>query len=315
MPSEPVAKYRQHHVWQEYLRSWTRSGGIYCLQEGRIFRTGTSALGVIQDFYRLPEWSLDDLRILQDAFMTGISPLVRKLHSTVLENPFMLTLLAADPATAQLVSDEQVSVFRTNVVDDYHTMIESQFLPILPRLLDGDVSWYQNVEECLSFLVFICVQYMRTRSRKERSIQDVTLVDLTRVWDVVAILMAQRVACSLFAERRIRVPRIIGNDSGKPFITGDQPVINLRGGKRGAEPDAFSLYYPLSPELAVYLGEPGEPAGGVLVEPITASAVQDLNSRIARESHSQIFAHAEEPLLLVQNGIDPIGHLGQGRGV
>lgn len=67
-------------------------------------------------------------------------------------------------------------------------------------------------------------------------------------------------------------------------------------------PEALSFFYPLSPQLALYLGgEPGEAGSVAPVEPITAEAVNDLNLKIARASHSQVFADAEKSLLLVQS--------------
>jgi hypothetical protein len=46
-------KRRQHHVWQRYLKSWAIDGQIYCRCEGRMFPTGTTAVAVEQDFYKL----------------------------------------------------------------------------------------------------------------------------------------------------------------------------------------------------------------------------------------------------------------------
>jgi hypothetical protein len=306
--SELVRKHRQHHVWQEYLRSWTRDGGIYCLREHRIFRTGTSALAVERDFYKLPEWTIEDLQAIKQTFLVDdLHPLLRDLHATVLDRPAMLALLQHWPALANAPPevDQLLETFRTNFIEDYHAMIESDFLPILPRLLDGDVSWYENGAECIPFLVFLCAQYMRTKGMKERSIQDVRAVDLTRTWDVVALLMAQRVAWSFYADRRIRTPTIIRNKSATPFITSDQPVINICGGKRGTAPDAMSIYYPLSPELALYLGEPGEAAGIGPPDQVTAEGVGELNIKIAKAAHSQIFAHLEAPLRDIVSDVLP----------
>jgi hypothetical protein len=49
----PVKKPSQHHVWQQYLRAWSVDGKVYCLQDDRIFPTGTPVLGMTTDFYKL----------------------------------------------------------------------------------------------------------------------------------------------------------------------------------------------------------------------------------------------------------------------
>jgi hypothetical protein len=51
-PQKP--KRRHHHVWQNYFHPWTADGALYCLQDGRIFRTGTRVVAVQMDFYKLP---------------------------------------------------------------------------------------------------------------------------------------------------------------------------------------------------------------------------------------------------------------------
>lgn len=49
-PTQPVKKPHQHHVWQEYLRSWADAdGAVFCLQDGRVFSTGAAVLGVGKD--------------------------------------------------------------------------------------------------------------------------------------------------------------------------------------------------------------------------------------------------------------------------
>jgi hypothetical protein len=157
--------------------------------------------------------------------------------------------------------DDFLDMHRTNVVDDYHTEIERQFLRLHPHLMTGDISWYGNAEDCLSFFMFISAQHVRTRGIKEKTIERLRSrmgLDISRGWDIAALMMAHQIASSLFVGRRSRLPRIIENATAVPFVTGDQPTVNLRGGDDERPPEALSLYYPLSPRLALYLGEPGE---------------------------------------------------------
>lgn len=46
-PQRP--KRRHHHVWQNYLRPWTTDGGLFCLQDHRVFPSGTRVLAVQND--------------------------------------------------------------------------------------------------------------------------------------------------------------------------------------------------------------------------------------------------------------------------
>jgi hypothetical protein len=86
----------------------------------------------------------------------------------------------------------------------------------------------------------------------------------------------------------------VRNCTAVPFITGDQPVINLDADGE-TDPKSFSFFYALSPRLALYSGEPGNdiavPAWIRLDNEVT-----DLNLRVALASQRQIYAAAAEPL-------------------
>jgi hypothetical protein len=50
---------------------------------------------------------------------------------------------------------------------------------------------------------------------------------------------------------------LVRNQTSIPFLTGDQPVINLDTDGE-TEPESLSFYFSLSPRLALYLAEPGK---------------------------------------------------------
>jgi hypothetical protein len=88
-----------------------------------------------------------------------------------------------------------------------------------------------------------------------------------------------------------------------PFITSDQPVINLHV-NRETPPEMLSLYYPISPRMALYLGEPND-STDIPFEAMTASGATHLNLRIAKASHSQVYAQTPHPLTAV-SGSSPL---------
>ncbi|NWK78151.1 DUF4238 domain-containing protein [Aquitalea sp. LB_tupeE] len=87
---------------------------------------------------------------------------------------------------------------------------------------------------------------------------------------------------------------IITNDLNTPFITGDQPAINIKK-KEGKQQDELSIYYPISPNLALILcdinQEPIMPENG-----IQPHQVDEVNKLIANASHKQIFSNSKEYL-------------------
>jgi hypothetical protein len=111
----------------------------------------------------------------------------------------------------------------------------------------------------------------------------------------VSHLAAINVARTLFVERDRFNLVLLDNGSSTPFITGDQPVINLHGdAPEPLAPDQFGLYYPLSPAKAMLLVLDADRHAAE--QSITAEDVHAYNVQIARESHSQIFANCRESL-------------------
>jgi hypothetical protein len=301
-------KSKQHHVWQQYLRSWSEEGKVYCLQNDRVFRTGTPVLGVATDFYKVPALTNEDLKLIH--FLLALDkahPIARKHHEMVLQNILSPTLFVQQHrGELQHLTeiDDLLDVYNTNAVDDQHTAIESSFVPLLARTLNQDIAWYENAQHCISFCNCIAAQHMRTRNLKEKTIarlKDRMGLDISRVWDILVLIFGFNIGCALFLERKGRPLIIVRNDSGVSFITGDQPVINLYGDGESS-PESLSFYYPVSPRLALYLGEPGE-SSDIPFHALTVDAVSALNLRMARASHSQTYAHSADSLALIRNQV------------
>jgi hypothetical protein len=104
-------------------------------------------------------------------------------------------------------------------------------------------------------------------------------------------MFSVNIGASLLHERKRRKLVLIENSTDVTFITGDQPVINLHGG-RPHLPTTLSLYYPLAPRLALILGEVDEDPA-LSTDRLTRAQVLALNTKIIEASHSQVFGHSE----------------------
>lgn len=309
--SEPVKKRGQHHVWQQYLRAWSVDGKIHCLQNGRIFCTGTPVLGKTSDFYKVQPFAEGDLTLLHFLLaLDKVHPIARKHHEMVLQNiltPRLFVQRNRNNSNDLSLVDDLLDTHNTNAVDNQHTVIEGTFAPLLARSLGGDFSWYENSEDCIVFCNFVGAQHMRTRGVKERTISRLKErmgLDVSRIWDILALIFGFNVGCSLFLERKRRRLIAVRNDTGVPFITGDQPVTNLHGNGE-TPPETLSLYYPISPLLALYLGEPNE-VTDTPFEAMTASAATYLNLMIAKASHRQVYAQTPDPLTAIRDHLHKV---------
>lgn len=286
-PQRP--KRRHHHVWQNYLRPWITDGGLFCLQDGRVFPSGTRVLAVQTDFYKLQRLTPQDLALLKMLFGQG-QPLAVRTHGSLvgmLIAPFAI----AEPLRGSPnwpVVEARLDEHASNVLEDYHASIESSFAPMLERVLAGDLEFYANDAECITFLNYLCTQYMRTSGIKERAIELSPAFE--RVWNVMIHITATNIGGSLYVERKRRKLVVVENRTHVPFVTGDQPAINLKG-TRPVPTERLSIYYPISPTAALLMAdvdeEPLFPASG-----LTAEQAMALNGMIVRAAHKQVFARS-----------------------
>lgn len=109
-------------------------------------------------------------------------------------------------------------------------------------------------------------------------------------------MFAFNIGMSLFLERKQRKLVLLDNNTDVPFITGDQPIINMRGdGMR--PPTELCFYYPVSPRSALLLTEANEQPAFSSAS-LTAAQVGELNQEMFRASHSQLFGQSKDSLLL-----------------
>jgi hypothetical protein len=186
--------------------------------------------------------------------------------------------------------------YATNVLEDYHASIEASFIPSLESALGGDISFYKD-ERCIPFLNYLCTQYMRTKGIKDRTIELCNAdgsADLSRLWNVLIHMFATNIGADLFRDRRRRKLILVHNRTDVPYITGDQPAINLKGA-RPHPPENLSIYYPISPQLALLLADVDEePLFGI--EGLTAAQASMLNEKLFEASYKQVFAQSEGSL-------------------
>jgi hypothetical protein len=295
-----MKKRMQHHVFQAYLRAWAVSGKVHCMRDSKIFWRGTEGLAVERDFYKLHELSEEDIRLLKLLAIDNVRPGAKEAHTDFLA---MLTfptemrrrLRAAGRSNAAI--EKAVEEYQQNALEDYHARIETDFALLLQRARDGDLSFYATDTQSIPFFHFWMVQYLRTKGIKERTIEilkEKNGIDVTRIWSIMSMMFAVTTGGSLFVERARRVFYAVDNHTSVPFIAGDQPVINVHG-KRPVPTERFSLYYPISPTRALFLGEVDE-APLYSTNTFTEAQATDLNELILKASHSQVFAASRASL-------------------
>ena len=312
MPEQPPKKRRQHHVWRHYLKSWATDDRAWVLHDGQIRHVNPANLAVERYFYKLSKLSAADIDLIRLLISAPVPDLIKNAEADFL-NALFLPILFVDRNRDKLSNldkiEEHLDSHMTNVVEDFHAKAEGAFGDILKRIKNKVLSFYEDPQLCIQFLHFIGLQYMRTKGIREKSIevvQEKNNADLSRIWVPLSAIFAQRIAFSLFLDRRRKALTLIENRTRIPFITGDQPLINLDG-TYPTPPNTLTIYYPITPELALLLPENDVPPP-FTTESLTAADVAELNRRMATAAHRQVFALSENDLRpFVPAGRSPVG--------
>lgn len=259
------------------------------MRAGKIWPTGTSVIAVETDFYELPELDELDLFFLEEFIKKNdpASHAANRQLVQLLQDPYQTAAFASKEWKVKLPQvDDFLQRNTYEVLENFHMEIENSFIPHLDAALKGDLSFYPN--DAFTFIRFICVQYMRTKKIKD-GMKDFPFYG--RLWNILALMLSTNVGATLYLERHHRKLYLV-NAGTEEFITGDQPVINLKS-QKPALPDKLSLYYPISPKLALILGEVDEAPRQAM---LTKEEVDDLNMAIFDSSHSIVFAKSKDVL-------------------
>lgn len=296
----------QHYVPRFYLRAWADKEKIYCLQGNEILHPNIKGVGAENYFYRLQELSPEDVNFLREGIIKD-SPEGLKASHEQLVNAFIVPYLAKRRLEALgLAKSEAMAEIDRMIIDlndKLHTNIEEDFQPHLAAMISGDLSFLEDSSEAAMFYRGLAAQYARTNHiKKTRLIMEPERRALyLRIANPLIHILAINVGRSLYADRKRHTIMLLDNTTNVPFITADQPVINIATGPRDTTPpERFELYYPLSPTKALLLLEPSSdflPRNASVRE----TWVHLYNLRMAAHSYRQIFSSSPQVLESVRS--------------
>lgn len=299
------AKIYQHHTPRQYLLPWADSDErVAWYGYGKVMRSGLTVVGGEDNFYKLKELTIPDVDCMK-LFIDGLPELGRKGHKRFLQMYVLPTRLKrhlekrgdCGPDAMRLVD-----VVRSNLMENYHASIERGFWPYLDLIKARDFSFIDDLNRAIEFFHGFSVQYMRTKAVKERAIQKTNVLfdDVERVWDVLSYITAVETGRSFFADRSSFQILVLDNDTQVPFITADQPIINIRAdaGSFGP-PEKVELYYPLSPTQAMLYLENSTPTAGIN-QSVSIDEAHRYNMMMLDHCAFRVFSNSEEYLRLLE---------------
>lgn len=251
----------QHYVWQHYLSAWAAEGSFCCYRQKdkHLFPTQPKSVASETYFYQATKLTDGDLKWLDDFIGRANDERLRELNRDYVKLNQLSFRLREKLSALELHPDARAQIEKEllwaekNLGEKYHNGIENKNLDLLEFIRSKDDAFYMDTARCGDFLYFISHQYFRT-AKMRRSMSQIAEYeqghDSRRTAGILNHILATNVSMELFRKRRQYRIRFIDNDTAVPYITGDQPIINMQS-INGT--DDIELYYPLSPRLALIL--------------------------------------------------------------
>jgi hypothetical protein len=302
----PPTPKNQHYVWKHYLDAWATSGKIACYRqrEGKAFTPNTKNIASEAYFYRTFDLSAAELDYLEAVIASRPSEAMREIHRgfvTMFQLVAKLRLFLAHHGKPDLEikaqSEALLNQAERSLGEQYHVAVEQKGAPLLARLRQRDAAFWLDENTASDFSYFIATQYLRTARMRNAVVGAVATVgiDIARVWSVESHFWSTEIGAALFANRHRYRAVILKNDSNIPFITGDQPTINLNA----ASVADMKLYYPVTPQTALMLTVESSD----IDRSISRFEAEHLNHSIYRWSDDQIYG-LEMPYLVALGALD-----------
>jgi Protein of unknown function (DUF4238) len=309
-----IGKKLNHKVSRFYLKAWdedcrdTEFAQIFCLQNGEIRHGNVKNMAAENHFYRLRELNEGDVKLIRELAIADSPESFKHIHEELvwsfsLPHVAKKKLETSDHGTPELLAQMDSVIAEMN--ENLHTSIEESFKPFLDSMLAGDLRFYSDRAKASMFFRGIAAQYLRTDlvKKAQKYWDSDELETFERIANVLVHIYSINIGYSLYADRDRYKIFPLENPSDVPFITADQPVINIASNPTDPRPpDKFELYYPLSPTKAILLVNPASDHAPC-TSSVTAISANVYNLQIAAHSYQQIFGSSEPVLKSVREDL------------
>ncbi|QDY37779.1 DUF4238 domain-containing protein [Pseudomonas putida] len=295
-------KRKHHHVWADYLKRWSPDGlnVFYSTPTRKIKSDSVRGLAMEMDFYKVTYLTDYDVKVILQWSGNSAEDL-QKAHQSYLDD-FLRFQRANDVYKQSGKSDQTVEksikALESKLVENLHSAHEREASPILKELAEGRISCLYENDSIMKFTTFLGHQFTRTKNFKDRVLQvphgaPIESIkffrSMSNSWWFMSYMFGMNLGRELYLFRSNYTHSLLFNSTQIPFITSDQPVINVHPEvwEGSSQPAFLDLYYPISPQYAYVISEPNNFPGGV--SQITQNKVIELNQKMAARSRSIIF--------------------------
>jgi hypothetical protein len=167
-------------------------------------------------------------------------------------------------------------------------------------LRQGDFAILDNQQSYVDFARFMATQYLRTSAIENRTKQETRVLaaqfgaSMENIWGILRTIFATNIGFHFFNKRDSARLTLLDALPPNEFITGDQPMLNLRA-DGVTPPTEIEIYYPLTPNRALLM-DFGHSSAIRETRTLNAEGVRSYNQRVMRASEGQIYAASKVAL-------------------
>jgi len=302
-------KRKHHHVWADYLKRWSSDGinVFHSTPTKKIKLDSVRGLAMEMDFYKISYLSQHDISVILQWSSKSADDL-QEAHRSYLKD-FLRFQKANELYRRSGRSDEivekSIKALTSKLMEDLHSAHEREASQVLKTLAEGRISCLYENDLLINFMSFLGHQLTRTKNFKDRIIQ--ALIDapiknnhfiesMTNSWWFISYMFGMNIGRELYLFRSRYTHSLLFNGTKIPFITSDQPAINVHPQvwEFPSQPESLDLYYPISPQYAYVISESESFPGGV--SEVARDTVISLNQKMAARSKTLIFGSSAESI-------------------
>lgn len=255
---------KQHYVWRKYLKAWIPSGEKVRIYTAFKTQTKVSLIALMDVgqqsyFYKMHELSKQDANLMK-TMIQGASPILKGIMSDFATAYYSYTELKSIYRTDPTIVIKNPSIERdikeieVNTFEKVEGMIECLGHRLLECNSIDDIKNLETDDCIIETMLYFFVQYVRTKKMHDSYVQGFndcpkykSLIE--HAFPFVSLYFAFELSRKTINSNWSIT--FVSNNTGIPFITSDQPIINFAYDEK--TDDGFELYYPISPSTAIIL--------------------------------------------------------------
>ncbi|WP_034303632.1 DUF4238 domain-containing protein [Herbaspirillum sp. RV1423] len=317
LPKHLEAKKRHHYVWAEYLTRWGNGtkNVFYTTKTGKIAWDSVRAIVADDYFYKTTTLTDRHVEIIKGFSRPGNS----RLHQQNMS--FLDDFLRIQQAEALYLksgiknSEIELSlhVMSCNALENLHAAHERSASPVLTELAGENLDVLQDQQRMIQFMMFLGHQISRTKTWRDSLIKvlfrrtplEIEVADaMEHAWWFLSYMYGTKLGFSLYTDRHNARHALLINDTTVPFITSDQPIVNVHSCVSETEfgaPEHADFYYPISPRIAYIVCDSKRFASGK--SQVDEATVLEFNSKVAAQAMRHIIGDTEEVIRFFKSHI------------